>query len=197
MAIFCLDAELRKRSKGEYGMDDVMAKLYHEYKIDKEKPGVTHSEIKKVLVNTPGGRRLGGLLDSLVGERKAPDVLSALRTLGLDMVSETKTNGAWLGLNLSNSPNSVKVRTHLTGSPCRELVHTGDEIIAVNGIRVKSSAEITATVYDSVNVETRLTISREGALKDVHVIPIENPKHLVNIKGKGNKLWQAIKSTRR
>ncbi len=197
MAIFCLDAELRKRSKGEYGMDDVMAKLYHEYKIDKEKPGVTHSEIKKVLVNTPGGRRLGGLLDSLVGERKAPDVLSALRKLGLDMVSETKTNGAWLGLNLSNSPNSVKVRTHLTGSPCRELVHTGDEIIAVNGIRVKSSAEITATVYDSVNVETRLTISREGALKDVHVIPIENPKHLVNIKGKGNKLWQAIKSTRR
>ena len=197
MAIFCLDAELRKRSKGEYGMDDVMAKLYHEYKIDKEKPGVTHSEIKKVLVNTPGGRRLGGLLDSLVGERKAPDVLSALRTLGLDMVSEPKTNGAWLGLNLSNSPNSVKVRTHLTGSPCRELVHTGDEIIAVNGIRVKSSAEITATVYDSVNVETRLTISREGALKDVHVIPIENPKHLVNIKGKGNKLWQAIKSTRR
>jgi len=30
MAVFCLDAELRKRSKGKHGMDDVMATLYHQ-----------------------------------------------------------------------------------------------------------------------------------------------------------------------
>ena len=69
MAIFCLDTELRKRSKGKYGMDDVMATLYHNHRLDSDDPGITHSEIKKALVNTPGGRRLGTLLDSLVGDR--------------------------------------------------------------------------------------------------------------------------------
>ena len=197
MAIFCLDAELRKRSKGAYGMDDVMANLYHAHKLGSDKPGINHDDIKKILVNTPGGRRLGVMLDSLVSERKAPDVLGALKTLGLDMVPEKKTKGAWLGLNLGNVPNSVKVRTHLTGSPCRDLVHTGDEIIAVDGLRVKSSSELSAAVYGSINTETKLTISRQGAIKDVNVIPIENPKHLVNIEGKGNKLWQAIKATKR
>ena len=197
MAIFCLDAELRKRSKGAYGMDDVMANLYHTHKLGSDKPGINHDDIKKILVNTPGGRRLGVMLDSLVSERKAPDVLGALKTLGLDMVPEKKTKGAWLGLNLGNIPNSVKVRTHLTGSPCRDLVHTGDEIIAVDGLRVKSSSELSAAVFGSINTETKLTISRQGAIKDVNVIPIENPKHLVNIEGKGNKLWQAIKATKR
>jgi len=197
MAIFCLDAELRKRSKGAHGMDDVMANLYHAHKLGSDKPGINHDDIKKILVNTPGGRRLGVMLDSLVSERKAPDVLGALKTLGLDMVPEKKTKGAWLGLNLGNVPNSVKVRTHLTGSPCRDLVHTGDEIIAVDGLRVKSSSELSAAVYGSINTETKLTISRQGAIKDVNVIPIENPKHLVNIEGKGNKLWQAIKATKR
>ncbi|MBJ61845.1 MAG: hypothetical protein CMB57_01195 [Euryarchaeota archaeon] len=197
MAIFCLDAELRKRSKGEYGMDDVMATLYHSHKLDSNNPGITHSDIKKALVNTPGGRRLGVLLDSLVGDRQAPDVLSALKLLGLDLVSEKKTKGGWLGLNLANSPNCVKVRTHLSGSPCREQIHTGDEIIAVNGHRVRSSAELSAAVYGSIGIETKFTISREGAIKEVSITPIENPKHLVNLEGKGNRLWDAIKATKR
>ena len=72
MAIFCLDVELRKRSKGQCGMDDVMAKLYHEHNINSKNPGITHADIKRVLVNMQGGRRLGSLLDSLVGSVKLP-----------------------------------------------------------------------------------------------------------------------------
>ena len=86
-------------------MDNVMATLYHNHKLDSSNPGITHSDIKKALVNTPGGRRLGGMLDSLVSERKAPDVIAQrLEMLGFDLVSEKKTRGGWLGLNLSNNP---------------------------------------------------------------------------------------------
>ena len=56
MAIFCLDVELRKRSKGQCGMDDVMAKLYHDHNINSKNPGITHADIKRVLVNMQGGR---------------------------------------------------------------------------------------------------------------------------------------------
>ena len=40
-------------------MDDVMATLYHNHRLDSDNPGITHADIKKALVNTPGGRRLG------------------------------------------------------------------------------------------------------------------------------------------
>ena len=178
-------------------MDDVMATLYHNHRLDSDNPGITHADIKKALVNTPGGRRLGVLLDSLVGERRAPDVLTSLRALGLDLVSEKKTKGGWLGLNLTSSPNCVKVRTHLSGSPCRDQIHTGDEIIAVNGHRIRTSGDLSAAVYGCIDVETTFTISREGAIKEVSITPIENPKHLVNLEGKGNKLWDSIKATKR
>ena len=100
-------------------------------------------------------------------------------------------------LNLSNSPNCVKVKTHLSGSPCRDQIHTGDEIIAVNGQRICSSAELSAAVYGYIGVETTFTISREGAIKEVSITPIANPKHLVKLEGKGNRIWDAIKATKR
>jgi predicted metalloprotease with PDZ domain len=137
------------------------------------------------------------MLDSLVSERKAPDVISAMRTLGLEMVPDKKTKGAWIGLNLANNANCVKVRTHLTGSPCRDTIHTGDEIIAIDGLRVKSASDITAAVYANENVETTFTIAREGVLHDVKITPTANPKHLITVEGKGNKLWNAIKATMR
>tara|TARA_B100001769_G_scaffold209166_1_gene168574 strand:- start:1925 stop:3673 length:1749 start_codon:yes stop_codon:yes gene_type:complete len=197
MAIFCLDVELRKRSKGKHGMDDVMATLYHNHRLNSENPGITHADIKKALVNTPGGRRLGTMLDSLVGERKVPDVISAMKVLGLEMVPDKKEKGAWVGLNLTSNANCVKVRTHFTGSPCREMIHTGDEIIAVDGLRVKSASDISAAVHGNANVETTFTIAREGVLHDVKITPVPNPNHLTKVEGKGNKLWHAIKATMR
>ncbi len=196
MAIFCLDVELRKRSNGKYGMDDVMSNLYHTYRIGTERPGISHQEIRKTLVNIPGGRRLGSLLDSLVGERKTPDVNSAFKKLGLELVSEKKTNGAWIGLNLASSNGALKVRTHKSGSPCRDLIHTGDEIIAVDGLRVKTAAELSAAIYGLANKSSKFTIAREGILSEVIITPVENPGHLVNLDGKGNRIWDAIKATK-
>ena len=196
MAIFCLDVELRKRSKGQYGMDDVMARLYHEFKLDSDKPGITHADIKRTLVNTPGGRRLGVMLDSLVSEREAPDTTAAMKSLGIKMVHDDKKKGAWLGLNLTTSSGCLKVRTHFAGSPARSLIHTGDEIVAINGLRVKSSKDLSAAIYGSEGVPVAITIAREGVLQEVEVTPSQNPKHLVKVEGKGNKIWNAIKASR-
>ena len=55
----------------------------------------------------------------------------------------------------------------------------------------------TAAVHGSQDVETKITIAREGVLQDVLITPIANPMHLVEVEGKGNKLWHAIKATKR
>ena len=198
MAIFCLDVELRKRSKGASGLDNVMATLYHDFRLGSKKEGVKYADIRKALVNTSGGRNLGKMLDSLVSERKAPDVLAAFATLGMELVREKERKGAWLGLKMSNSQGRTKVRTHLTGSPCREMVHTGDEIIAIDGLRVTSCKEIGAAVHGSANTPVILTLTREGVLHEVEVTPVPHPEHTVKVKGEGNRIWKAIKcSTRR
>ena len=197
MAIFCLDVELRKRSKGQFGLDDVMATLYHEHRLNSKNPGVTHSDIKKALVNTTGGRRLGTMLDELVSNRKAPDVEAAFATLGLELEPEKEQKGAWIGLNLVDSTNKTKVRTHLTGSPCRELIHTGDEIVAIDGLRVNSSKAINAAIYGKQDTPIKITIARQGVLREVDITPISNPEHNVKVKGKGNKLWKIISSSKR
>ena len=196
MAIFCLDAELRRRSKGKYGMDDVMVKLYNEFKLDSKTPGITHSDIKRTLVNMEGGRRLGVLLDTLVSQRSAPDTTAAMGNLGLEMIADKKAKGAWLGLNMANSPGLTKVKTHLTGSPCRTEIYTGDEIVAIDGLRVKSCKEISAAIYGNQDIVTNITIAREGVLHEVEITPITNPQHLTKIEGKGNKIWDAIKASR-
>ena len=57
---------------------------------------------------------------------------------------------------MSNTPNRTKVRTHLTGSPCRELIHTGDGTIAIDGLRVSSSKEIDAAIHGLRDVKPHL-----------------------------------------
>ena len=206
MAILYLDIELRKRSDGKFGMDDIMATLYHNFKISAPTPGITHSDIKNAIqdlesnhkINCPPGELgLGELLDSLVSERKVPDTISAMESIGFKMVAEKKQDGAWLGLNMSNSPGSTKVRTHLTGSPCRNDIHTGDEIVAIDGLRVKSCKQMSAAIYGNSGIPTTITIAREGVLREVVVTPIDNPHHLVKVEGEGNSIWNAIKATSR
>lgn len=206
MAILCMDIELRKRSGGKFGMDDIMRSLYYEFKISSSTPGITHSDIKRTIedlerehkFDCPSGEvGLGELLDSLVSERKVPDTIGAMEKIGFKMVTEKKQDGAWLGLNMSNSPGVTKVRTHLTGSPCRDDIYTGDEIVAVDGLRVKTCKQMSAAIYGNKGVPTTITVAREGVLREVIVTPIENPHHLVKVEGEGNSIWNAIKATSR
>ena len=113
------------------------------------------------------------------------------------MVSEKPAKGAWLGLNLASGNGQLKVRTHLSGSPCRELIHTGDEIIAVDGLRVKNSSELNAAVFGKIGEDTNFTISREGVLREVKITPVDNPMHKTKLDGKGNKVWESIKRSMR
>ena len=192
LAIFCLDVELRKRSKGKFGVDNIMNELYQNFKIGSEVQGINYSDIRSTLTKVTGGKRLGKMLDNLVKSREAPDVYSAIKKLGFEMVPEKEKTGAWIGLNTVNVSGNVVVRTHLSDSPCRNKIQTGDEIIAINGLRVSSSNELKAAIYGYKDKEVEIIISRDGGIKTVKIVPIENPNHKVKIKGKGNKIWDSI-----
>ena len=204
LAIFCLDAELRKRSKGESGLCQLMAILCEKHAIgysNAEKLGVTHKDIRSSLTAMKGGLRLGKMLDELVFERKVPDVEKALQYFALDLIPEKvpkegETKSAWLGLQIREVNKQLRVTSHQQDSPLREVIMPGDEIIAINGFRVNNSNNLNKFLKGMVDTETEITFNHEGIIQTCNVILPDHPNRKVKLDGKGNKKWQDYITTR-
>ena len=203
LAIFCVDAELRKRSKGKHGICDLMVRLCEKYAIgypNAERIGIDYKDIRKELVNMEGGRNLGLYLDELIFEKTAPDVAKALDFYGLKLKSKvdknTKLSSSWLGLNISEKDGKVLVSSHQNESPLRNLIMPGDELISINRVRInniKSMKNLLAKLEPS-NVE--LCYSHEGIV-NLSVIDLRVEPELKNkLDGKGNSKWRSYISSR-
>lgn len=201
LAIFVLDSEMRKRNKGQFGVDDLMSRLYRKHSIevsDKKQRGITRKSIRSELVSIPGCLRLGKLLDELMYERKAPDILSAMKNFGIELTSDEKDSESildvkpgWLGINLSTKPNNVKVQSHLQNSPARGTLMPGDEIIHVDKIRVSDSASLGLALKGKEGQEVKLGYAREGVYQEASLICGSVPINNTTMKGKGNSRWMS------
>ena len=197
LALFCLDVELRKRSKGLHGLDEVMADLFHNHGLASKSPGISHSDIRRSITSKKGCRRLGVLLDEAVSQRVKPDIARAIESLGMEMTPDKSDKVGWLGIECSEKDSGLFVRTHLAKSPIRDLLNTGDEIIALDGVRINSKKRMRAYLKEKADCKCIITIARQGNLKQIEVKIARNPNHAIKLKGEGNSLWQKIIATRR
>ena len=197
LAIFCIDAELRKRSKGKHGICNLMVRLCEKYALgypNSIQIGVDYNDIRKELVNMSGGRNLGLHLDKLVFDKSAPDIAKALEYYGIKLKSKvTKNNqlsNSWLGLNLSDTTGKVTVTSHQTDSPLRQLIMPGDEIISINRLRVNSAKSLKSILakLDPSNVE--ICYSHEGVIKFDKIDLRVEPELKNKLDGKGNAKWR-------
>ena len=204
LAIMQLDVELRRRSKGDAGVCDLMAELCRRHAIEydsAEKLGITYKDIRQALTSMKGGRRLGSLLDDLMHQRKAPDVDATMAYFGLKLVPEHplkdgEENDGWLGVNLSTKDGRVKVTSHLSGSPVRQHVMPGDEIVAIDGIRTASLKGLKTSLKGKAGQQVELMSSHEGIIQSHKVQPLPSPQHGVKLDGKGNSKWKSYIATR-
>ena len=197
LAIFCIDAELRKRSKGKHGICNLMVRLCEKYALgypNSIQIGVDYNDIRKELVNMSGGRNLGLHLDKLVFDKSAPDIAKALEYYGIKLKSKvTKNNqlsNSWLGLNLSDTTGKVTVTSHQTDSPLRQLIMPGDEIISINRLRINSIKSLKSILakLDPSNVE--ICYSHEGVIKFDKIDLRVEPELKNKLDGKGNAKWR-------
>tara|TARA_B100001287_G_C22645362_1_gene512384 strand:- start:430 stop:1593 length:1164 start_codon:yes stop_codon:yes gene_type:complete len=204
LAIFCLDVELRKRSNGESGVCELMSILCKKYAIEYpnvERLGVTYNDIRSTLTSMKGGLRLGKLLDSLVFDRKAPDVKSALQYFSLDLVPERVLEDneeleGWLGLQLRQSNKQILVSSHQQDSPLRNIIMPGDEILALDGFRMNDIGVLNKFLKGMANKSTEITYTHEGIIKKCSLVLPVSPQRLVKLEGKGNKKWSRYISSR-
>ncbi|WP_338172322.1 PDZ domain-containing protein [Candidatus Poseidonia alphae] len=201
LAIMCLDVELQKRSKGTYGACEFMAELCNRFALDYEssnEQGVDYKSLRKTLKEVPGGKSLGPYLDRLVHERTAPDIKKAMKFFRLDIVPEKSEEDptAWLGVGLRDQKGKVIITTYHSGSPLRTKTQVGDELIALDQLRIQSLSHLTSVLKGRQNTSAWLDFSHEGMLKRVEIKLPGPPQHEVKLSGKGNAAWRAYIMTR-
>ena len=204
IAAMCMDLEMRKRTNGEIGLDDVMVDLWklHGLHIEgdsgsggKEPRPIIEKDIVSSMNRLSKGR-LNGVVRRLVHGLGAPDMLKWSKGMGrkLEPVESDEQVG-WLGVHLADSP--LRISKFIAGSPLRNQLQPGDEIIAINGRRTRKSSDLKGALRGKVEQEVKLTISRRGGIMEFDVIPAKDPLHPVIISGNGNKLWKAFSSSKR
>lgn len=204
IAAMCMDLEMRKRTKGEIGLDDVMVDLWKLHGLhiegDSGSGGIEPRPIvEKDIVssmNRLSKGRLNGVVRRLVHGLGAPNMLEWSKGMGrkLDPVESDEQVG-WLGVHLSESP--LRISKFIAESPIRNQLQPGDEIIAINGRRTRKSSDLKGALRGNVEQEVKLTVSRRGGIMEFNVVPAKDPLHPVIISGNGNKLWKAFSSSRR
>ncbi len=198
-AMMALDVELRRRTRGARGLDDVMVEALRRHAVNAEEPGVDHRRLRQALTSTEGGRRLGGMLDELMTTRSAPPLASTLKTLGLNLApkEDGEEHDGWLGIGLRSRQGKVVVTTHLEGSPLRNHVDAGDEIVAINDRRITEIKHVKQALSRCANQKVQVLTSREGGLRRCTVMARAAADHRkVEVSGKGNALWRRITASR-
>ena len=206
LAIFCLDAELQRRSNGNTGICDLMVELCKRHAIEYDSAvqlGVNYGDIRKALTSIDGGSRLGTMLDSLMKNRQLPDVEKACKYFSLKLVSDVKKKeqqsvleNAWLGVSTKDSAGKIIVTTHQTGSPVRELLMPGDEIIAINGRRTDSNNKLNSSLKGQNEKMASILYSHEGVIQSADIKMISKIQHKVKLEGNGNQKWRDYIATR-
>lgn len=195
LALLCLDVEMRRRNNNTFGACDLMAELVRRYAIhspDADAMGVDYSDIRTTLKSCPGGENMGPYLDRLVKQRNHPNLQRALSTFRLKLVphASDKEGKGWLGVGLKENAGRVLITTYHAGSPLRELTQVGDEVLAVDGVRVKSVGHLKKLIAGRTADELSLDVVHEGIMSSVSLTLPASPQHGVSLKGKGNERWR-------
>ena len=207
LTMFALDAELRKRSKGENGVCDLMKLLYEKHNIhveDTSLRGVQYNDIRKALTSLSGGRRLGSFLDDITKEAGNLDLARAFSLFGLDykpsdepkrkegtetVVWEQFSQG-WLGVHVRSQGNKLKVTSHMQDSPVREQLQVGDEIVAVDGIRVINAEQLKSNLKGKVGTTVRVMYARNSVMHEGLLNVSLEPNYPTVSTSDGNRLWK-------
>jgi predicted metalloprotease with PDZ domain len=142
LVMLALDLQIRRRSDGAHSLDDVLRMLWHRY----GQTGEPHPDQLQPVFEEATGLSLAEVFDGQIRGTGDPELAEELRHVGLELRAGADpaqlADGAcpvWLGATLSGT----RVGGVLDDSPAQAAgLSPGDEIIALDGFRVTSEAEV-------------------------------------------------------
>jgi len=162
-----LDLEIRQRSGNKHSLDDVMRALYHRFPLTGK--GYTVDDLQKISEEFAGSS-LKTFFDAYVHGTTPLDWEASFRHAGLELQTLDSERKLMLGAQTYDQNGRTMIRGVVTGSPAYDAgLDIGDEILAVNGKRVRNS-ELQERLGDfKAGDKVRITIFRDDTMRDFEV----------------------------
>jgi predicted metalloprotease with PDZ domain len=162
-----LDLEIRQRSGSRYSLDDVMRALYQRYPMNSK--GYTNGDVRKIAEEFTGGS-LKKFFDDHVDGTTPIDWERYLGYAGLLLQARDSERKPWLGLAASEQSGRMRIFRVIAGSPAYEAgLNIGDEILALNGYRIRSSDLPDRIGECKPGEKVKLTVFRDDQIRDFEV----------------------------
>ena len=162
-----LDLEIRRASDGSRSLDTVMTSLYDDFPLGDG--GFTYADFRERLA-AAGGDALAEQLDGWVYDTQPLPVEDALQSIGWVLEREdTSEDPVQVSLDVSLRGNPPVVASpRLDGAAWRAGINAGDELLALNGVRIGGNLDALLRRY-SPGDEVEFTLFRDGLLKTLPV----------------------------
>ncbi|HLJ46757.1 MAG TPA: PDZ domain-containing protein [Bryobacteraceae bacterium] len=174
-----LDYKIRAETGNQKSLDDVMRALYKEF-FQEKKRGFTDEEFRAVCERI-AGVSLREIFDDYVASTKDVDYRKYFALAGLKIDTELQAQpGTYLGATVGSQgrggpggaapPNGLQAISHIDyDSPAsRGGLSVGDEILAVDGIRVSSVSEALGARKSGERI--RILFSRDQHMREVDIV---------------------------
>lgn len=165
---FILDMAIREATRNQRSLDDVLRTMYARFPLGKG--GYTNADLEAVCAEV-GGKSFQEFFASYVYGAKQLPWAQALATVGLQLESASPEKKPWLGLTAVDEGGRTRITRVVAGSPAYEAgLDVDDEILALNGYKVRST-DLAARISEMQEGEkAKLTVFRDDKLREFEVI---------------------------
>ncbi len=165
---FVLDLEIRHRSNNKYSLDDVMRTLYQRFPLSGT--GFTNEDLQTVAEKF-AGESLAKFFQDYVYGTAPVEWERVLLYAGLELQAKDAERKPDLGIQAGDRDARLRVARVLAGSAGYDAgIDIGDEIVALNGIRVTQARDIADRIAD-MKADDKVIVSffRRDRLKEVEI----------------------------
>jgi predicted metalloprotease with PDZ domain len=131
-----LDLLIRNRHNHQKSLDNVMVQMWQQF--GQPEIGYTPDELKKV-IESVAEMDLTDFFEQFIYDTTELPYNQYLETVGLQLKAETTDKAPQMGLKVVSEAGVEKIQFVESGSPAEAAgVESGDELLAINGFRIRS-----------------------------------------------------------
>ncbi|QYK49491.1 MAG: M61 family metallopeptidase [Phycisphaeraceae bacterium] len=186
VASFVLDMEIRRRTDNTQDLDEMMREMYRRYPLSN---GGFSSADMVALIEERTGLEWQPWFDAHIFGTEAMDISGALAVVGLEQMHEppkpdtetpkpvrVREMRPYVGIRVADASGMARVSNVLTDGPAFDAgIIPGDEIIAINGVRVRASDFDSRVDLLELGTEARISLLRRDELMEFRITPGERP----------------------
>ena len=164
IAFFALNFMLAEKKKS---INDLLRLLWSDYKKNPER-GIKSEDVFK-MVEEIAGAEIRESFEKMTSTTEEIDLESICAKAGMKFEWD-KTEQAWLGLDAEFAGDRVIIKSTILDGPAYKAgLNAGDEILAINGMRVLKDRFNDHSKYLKINESYSFTVSRLSTLLNVNV----------------------------